>query len=46
MSAIGSVAEAHLASYSAGTRDYFPEAKVAGLEAKHSPLSKTEVKNE
>jgi len=35
MSAVGSVAEAHPASYSAGTGDYFPEAKVAGLKANH-----------
>ena len=46
MSAVSSVVEAHPASYSAGTKVYFPEAKVAGLQANHSPLSKAEVKNE
>lgn len=45
MSAVGSVAEVHPACYSAGTGDYFPEAKVARLETNHSPLSKAEVKN-
>jgi hypothetical protein len=39
VSGVGSVAEAHPASYLAGTGDNLPEAKVAGLEGNHSPLS-------